>query len=74
MEYLLIDAHQRFLGTFRSDRMLAVGDTFQHGSSQTYAVVGINWSQARIHPEARRLQKQALTVVAVNRGLCQQPV
>lgn len=44
MEYLLIDPHQRFLGTFNYEKSLAVGDVIQGRDNQTFAVIGTNWS------------------------------
>jgi hypothetical protein len=44
MQYLLMDAHSRFLGTFTSQKLLAVGDIFQNTNAKTYAVVGMNWN------------------------------
>lgn len=69
MEYLLIDAHQRFLGMMKSEQMLAIGDLFQGENAQTYAVVGVNWSgrlsnSAQLPATGRR---HTLTVVAVHR-------
>jgi hypothetical protein len=74
MEYLLIDAHQRFLGMMQSDRELSVGDTFQAENRQTYAVVSLNSSNQRLVTglQPSGLRRQALTVVAVQRGF-QQP-
>jgi hypothetical protein len=74
MEYLLIDAHQRFLGTLRSDRTLAVGDIFQRENTKTYAVVGVAASSQRIDmgPSKASFRRQALTVVAVNRSVPQE--
>lgn len=60
MQYLLIDAHKRFLGTLDSKEALGVGDTFQNDNNQTYAVVGLNWS-----PQRNR-KTQSLTVIRVN--------
>jgi hypothetical protein len=60
MQYLLIDAHKRFLGTLTSQETLSVGDVFQSPNEQTYAVVGLNWSTQR-NPET-----QSLTVIPVN--------
>lgn len=60
MEYVLIDSHQRFLGTFRAERMMSIGDIFQNTNAQTYAVIGINQARQR----SRALQ--SLTVVRVN--------
>lgn len=57
MQYLLVDSHQRFIGTFNSTETLAVGDTFQNHDEQTYAVVGLNWSR-QTTPKA-----PALTVI-----------
>lgn len=45
MQYLLVDSHQRFLGTFNSSETFAVGDTFQNHDETTYAVIGLNWSR-----------------------------
>jgi hypothetical protein len=45
MQYLLVDAHQRFLGTFISTESLSVGDTFKNHNDQAYTVVGLNWSR-----------------------------
>ncbi len=59
MQYLLMDAHQRFLGTFSSQATLIVGDTFQNQNNQTYAVVGMNWSGQK------STKTQALTVILV---------
>ncbi|HEY9625323.1 MAG TPA: hypothetical protein V6C78_33695 [Crinalium sp.] len=59
MQYLLIDAHKRFLGTLNSQETLAVGDVFQSHNEQTYAVVGLNWSAQR------NSQTQSLTVIPV---------
>ncbi|NJO41916.1 MAG: hypothetical protein HC769_15995 [Cyanobacteria bacterium CRU_2_1] len=59
MQYLLIDTHQRPLGTIKSDKALAVGDTFQNNNAQTYTVVGLNWFKQRSHG-------QSLTVIPVN--------
>jgi hypothetical protein len=60
MQYLLIDAHKRFLGTLDSEEALSVGDTFQNDNNQTYAVVGLNWSLQR------NRNAQSLTVIRVN--------
>jgi hypothetical protein len=53
MQYLLIDTHQRPLGTLISDKTFVVGDTFQNHDSATYTVVGLNWFK----------QRQSLTVI-----------
>lgn len=51
MQYLLIDAHKRFLGTFSSPQTLAVGDTFEnHTNNKIYTVVGLNWSKQNTPP------------------------
>jgi hypothetical protein len=55
MQYLLIDTHQRPLGTLRSDKTFAVGDTFEN-STQSYTVIGLNWFN-------QRPQTQSLTVI-----------
>lgn len=59
MEYLLVDSHQRFLGTLNYTEALSVGDVFQN-EERTYAVVGKNWA----NQQTARLQ--SLTVVRVN--------
>lgn len=56
MQYLLIDPHQRLLGTFNSEKTLAVGDTFENQNAQTYTVVGLNWFK-------QRPQTPSLTVI-----------
>lgn len=56
MQYLLIDPHQRLLGTLNSDKTLAVGDTFENQNAQTYTVVGLNWFK-------QRPQTPSLTVI-----------
>ncbi|WP_416673243.1 hypothetical protein [Egbenema bharatensis] len=55
MQYLLIDTHQRPLGTLKSDKTFAVGDTFE-SSAQSYTVIGLNWFN-------QRPQTQSLTVI-----------
>jgi hypothetical protein len=40
MEYLVMDTHQRLLGTLRRTSALSVGDTFSSGNI-TYAVINI---------------------------------
>lgn len=60
MQYLLIDAHKRFLGTLTSQETFSVGDVFKNHNEQTYAVVGLNWSTQRNH------KAQSLTVIPVN--------
>ncbi len=62
MQYLLIDAHKRFLGTFNSGQMLSVGDTFQNENKQTYAVVGKDWSLQNT------FNAQSLTVIPVGKA------
>jgi hypothetical protein len=59
MQYLLIDAHKRFLGTFNSSQSFAVGDTFESPDNQIYAVVGVNWSVQHT------LKTKSLTVIPV---------
>lgn len=52
MQYLLVDAHRRFLGTFSSPKELVIGDTFQSDLATTYAVIGVDWggqNQNRMH-------------------------
>lgn len=61
MQYLLIDTHQRPLGTFISDKVMAVGDTVQTQNAEFFTVVGLNWFKQRSHA-------QSLTVIPVNTG------
>lgn len=56
MQYLLIDTHQRPIGTFNSERTLVVGDTVENHDAQSYTVVGLNWFKQRPHT-------QSLTVI-----------
>lgn len=58
MQYLLMDTHQRFLGIFKSQQVLSVGDTFQSQNAQTYAVIGMNWS-------GRTPNSQSVTVIPI---------
>jgi hypothetical protein len=57
MQYVLIDAHQRFLGTYKSDKSFAVGDTFDNHDAQSFTVIGLNWKQGGGN------QGQSLTVI-----------
>lgn len=61
MQYLLMDAHRRFLGTFTSSKVLSVGDTFQNHEKQSFAVVGINWAG---HGSS---MSQAITVIPLHK-------
>lgn len=56
MQYLLVDPHQRLLGTLNSEKSFAVGDTFESSNAQTYTVIGLNWFK-------QRAQGQSLTVI-----------
>jgi hypothetical protein len=56
MQYLLVDTHQRLLGTLNIDKALAVGDTFENHNAQSYTVVGLNWFK-------QRPQTPSLTVI-----------
>jgi len=61
MQYLLVDPHQRLLGTLNVDKALAVGDTFENHNAETlntqsYTVVGLNWFK-------QRSQTPSLTVI-----------
>lgn len=49
MQYLLMDTHQRPLGTLISDKTFVVGDTFQNSNAETFTVVGLNWFRQRTH-------------------------
>jgi hypothetical protein len=44
MQYLMMDIHQRFIGTL-SQAKLAVGDVLEAGNAKTYTVVSINPSR-----------------------------
>ncbi|MDX2097238.1 MAG: hypothetical protein SFW36_05630 [Leptolyngbyaceae cyanobacterium bins.59] len=57
MDYLLVDSHQRFLGTLNYNNSLAVGDIFKDHNEQTFAVIGKNWTNRR------NSQLESLTVV-----------
>ncbi|MBE9178978.1 hypothetical protein IQ268_10435 [Oculatella sp. LEGE 06141] len=59
MQYLLMDAHQRFIGTFQAKQPIAIGDTFQSPTAQTYTVVGLNLSSRH------NSQLPSLTVIPV---------
>jgi hypothetical protein len=59
MKYLLIDTHQRPLGTLISDKTFVVGDTLQNHDFATYTVVGLNWFKQRSNAT------QSLTVIPV---------
>lgn len=59
MQYLLIDTHQRPLGTFISEKALGVGDTFQNQNAESFTVVGLNWFK-------QRPNTQSLTVIPVS--------
>jgi hypothetical protein len=62
MQYLLMDCHQRFIGTFDCHETLAVGDTFESQNAQSYTVVGLN--------RLRHYNSQvpSLTVIPVKRA------
>jgi hypothetical protein len=59
MQYVLIDAHQRFLGTLKSDKSFSVGDTFENHDAKSFTVIGLNWKQGGN-------QGQSLTVIPSN--------
>lgn len=59
MQYLVVDTHQRFLGSYTSSKALVVGDTFQAQNTKTYAVIGLTWAGHR-DPG-----KRAVTVIPV---------
>ena len=56
MQYLLMDTHQRPLGTLNSDKEFAVGDTLQNHNAQNYTVIALNWFK-------QRSQGPSLTVI-----------
>lgn len=57
MKYLMVDLHQRFLGSITQEPPLSVGDTFAT-QSRSYMVVGI---QTAREPDVR-----SVTVIAAN--------
>ncbi len=59
MEYLVMDTHQRLLGTLRRTSPLKAGDTFSSGDL-TYAVISIEW-----RPDRANLKR--LIVMPINR-------
>lgn len=62
MQYLLMDIHRRFVGTFYSATELAIGDTLQADSSQNYAVIGIDWEGKN------REARHSVTVIPTTRS------
>ncbi|GAB4378572.1 MAG: hypothetical protein Kow00121_30780 [Elainellaceae cyanobacterium] len=56
MQYLLVDPHQRLLGTLNSDKAFSVGDTFENSAAQSFTVIGLNWFK-------QRPQTPSLTVI-----------
>lgn len=62
MQYLLIDPHQRLLGTLISDKVFAVGDVVENHNDQNYTVIGLNWFK-------QRSQAQSITVIPVKSNL-----
>ncbi len=49
MQYLLVDPHQRLLGTFNSEKALSVGDLVENHNAQNYTVIGLNWFKQRTY-------------------------
>jgi hypothetical protein len=47
MQYLLIDTHKRLLGMVTSNENLQVGDKVRSSNTQTFTVIGIDWSAQR---------------------------
>ncbi|CAN1210577.1 hypothetical protein TUMEXPCC7403_10300 [Tumidithrix helvetica PCC 7403] len=45
MQYLMMDLHQRFIGTLNYNTPLAVGDKFEASNAKTYTVVSIDASR-----------------------------
>lgn len=62
MQYLLMDIHRRFVGTFHSVTELAIGDTLQAESAQNYAVIGIDWEGQN------RESRHSVTVIPTSRS------
>lgn len=62
MQYLLVDTHQRPLGTLRSDKVFSVGDTLDHQNDQIYTVIGLNGFK-------QLSQTQSLTVIPLRAAI-----
>jgi hypothetical protein len=60
MQYLMMDLHQRFIGTLNYNTPLAVGDMFQAANAKTYTVVSID--------ATRNANKQHKSVTVIASG------
>lgn len=63
MQYLMMDLHQRFIGTLNHNSKLSIGDTFKVDNAKTYMVVRINASRDN------NRNVKSLTVIAHNGAL-----
>lgn len=60
MQYLMMDLHQRFIGTLNHNSKLSIGDTFKVDNAKTYMVVRIDASRSNDR------NVKSLTVIARN--------
>lgn len=65
-QYVLIDAHQRFLGTYKSDKSFAVGDTFQGSNDEMFTVIGLNWFKQNPSTQSLTVIPSSLLKAVVN--------
>lgn len=63
MQYLMMDIHQRFIGTLNHKEPLAVGDIFKTNNAKTYTVVSVDLSNRT----AKNMR--SVTVIARNAPL-----
>ncbi len=47
MQYLMMDLHQRFIGTLNYNAPLTVGDIFKANNAKIYTVVSVDSSRSR---------------------------
>jgi len=60
MQYLMMDLHQRFIGTLMQNKPLVIGDVFKAANAKSYTVVSIDSSRG--HDKSVK----SLTVIAHN--------
>lgn len=60
MQYLMMDLHQRFIGTVNQTKQLSLGDVFKADNAKTYTVVSIDASRRN------NSSVKSLTVIAHN--------
>jgi hypothetical protein len=68
MQYLMMDLHQRFIGTLSPTTPLSIGETVIMGASKTYTVVSIDSSRSRDQ------NVKSVTVIASNPVPATEPV